>query len=150
MDELPEEEQLRETAEKIHPIYVPTGVAFKKILWAFERDVGISPPKYFVLHILTKEEHISQGEISRLSGVDPSRVTQLAKLLEGEGLIERTRDPEDNRVVRMHLTSEGRRAFEMAAERSKVFRNRVRRALNEEEHRELRRLLGKLTAEMED
>jgi DNA-binding MarR family transcriptional regulator len=150
MDELHEEEQLRETAEKIHPIYVPTGLAFKKILWAFERDVGISPPKYFVLHILNKEEHISQGEISRLSGVDPSRVTQLAKLLEGEGLIERTRDPEDNRVVRMHLTSEGRRAFEMAAERSKVFRNRVRRALNEEEHRELRRLLGKLTAEMED
>ena len=150
MDELHEEEQLRETAEKVHPIYVPTGLAFKKILWAFERDVGISPPKYFVLHLLAKEGNISQGEISRLSGVDPSRVTQLAKLLEREGLIERTRDPEDNRVVRMHLTSEGRRAFEMAAERSEAFRKRVRRALNEEEHRELRRLLGKLTAEMEN
>ena len=150
MDELHEEEQLRETAEKVHPIYVPTGWAFKKILWAFEQDVGISPPKYFVLHVLAKEGNISQGEISRLSGVDPSRVTQLAKLLEREGLIERTRDPEDNRVVRMHLTSEGRRAFEMAAERSEAFRKRVRRALNEEEHRELRRLLGKLTAEMEN
>ena len=150
MDELHEDKQLRETAEKIHPIYVPTGLAFKKILWAFERDVGISPPKYFVLHILTKEDNVSQGEISRLSGVDPSRVTQLAKLLEGERLIERTRDPEDNRVVRMHLTPEGRRAFEMASERSEVFRSRVRRALNEEEHRELRRLLGKLTAAMED
>ncbi len=150
MDELHEEEQLRETAERIHPIYVPTGLAFKKILWAFERDVGISPPKYFVLHVLAKEGNISQGEISRLSGVDPSRVTQLAKLLEREGLIERTRDPEDNRVVRMHLTPEGRRAFEMASERSEVFKNRVRRALNEEEHRELRRLLGKLTAAMED
>lgn len=139
-----------ETAEKVHPIYVPTGLVLKKILWAFERDVGISPPKYFILHVLAKEDGISQGEIGRLYGVDPSRITRLAKQLEAEGLIERTRDPKDNRVVRMNLTSEGRRVFEMAAERSEVFRKRVRSALNEEEHKELRRLLGKLTEAMED
>lgn len=139
-----------EMAEKVYPIYVPTGLVLKKILWAFERDVGISPPKYFILHVLAKEGGISQGEIGRLYGVDPSRITRLAKQLEGEGLISRTRDPEDNRVVRMSLTSEGRRVFEMASERSEVFRKRVRSALNEEEHRELRRLLGKLTEAMED
>ena len=139
-----------EIAEKVYPIYVPTGLVLKKILWAFERDVGISPPKYFILHVLAGEAGISQGEIGRLYGVDPSRITRLAKQLEGEGWIERTRDPQDNRVVRMSLTSEGRRAFEMASERGDVFRNRVRRALNEEEHRELRRLLGKLTKAMED
>ena len=140
----------QEIAEKVYPIYVPTGLLLKKILWAFERDVGISPPKYFILHVLAREGGISQGEIGRLYGVDPSRVTRLAKQLEEEGLIERTRDPQDNRVVRMSLTSEGRRAFEMATERSDAFRSRVRRALNEEEHKELRRLLGKLTEAMED
>jgi DNA-binding MarR family transcriptional regulator len=140
----------QEIAEKVYPIYIPTGLLLKKILWAFERDVGISPPKYFILHVLAGEGGISQGEIGRLYGVDPSRVTRLAKQLEGEGLIERTRDPEDNRVVRMSLSSEGRRTFEIATERSEVFRGRVRRALNEEEHKELRRLLGKLTAAMED
>jgi DNA-binding MarR family transcriptional regulator len=150
MDRLHEEDRLKDAAEKVYPIYVPTGLVLKKILWAFERDVGISPPKYFILHVLANEGSVSQGEIGRLYGVDPSRITRLAKLLEGEGLIERTRDPKDNRVVRMHLTPEGRRAFEMASERSEVFRNRVRRALNEEEHRELRRLLGKLTEAMED
>ena len=139
-----------EITEKAYEIYVPTGLVLKKILWAFERDVGMSPPKYFVLHVLAREGGTSQGEIGRLYGVDPSRVTRLAKQLEGEGLIERTRAPEDNRVVRMQLTSEGRRTFEMATERSEVFRNRVRRALNEEEHKELRRLLGKLTEAMED
>ena len=139
-----------EVAEKVYPIYVPTGLLLKKILWAFERDVGISPPKYFVLHVLAREAGISQGEIGRLYGVDPSRATRLAKQLEGEGLIERTRDPQDNRVVRMSLTAEGRQAFEMATERSELFRSRVRRALNEEEHRELKRLLGKLTEAMED
>jgi DNA-binding MarR family transcriptional regulator len=82
--------------------------------------------------------------------VDPSRITRLAKQLEGEGWIERTRNPEDNRVVRMSLTSEGRRAFEMASERGEVFKDRVRSALSEEEHMELRRLLDKLTEAMED
>ena len=139
-----------EIAEKVYPIYVPTGLVLKKILWAFERDVGISPPKYFVLHVLAGEAGISQGEIGRLYGVDPSRITRLAKQLETEGLIERTRNPEDNRVVRMSLTSEGRRAFEMASERGEVFKDRVRSALSEEEHSELRRLLDKLTEAMED
>ena len=139
-----------EIAEKVYPVYVPTGLVLKKILWAFERDVGISPPKYFILHVLAKEAGISQGEIGRLYGVDPSRITRLAKQLETEGLIERTRDPEDNRVVRMSLTSEGRRAFEMASERGEVFKDRVRSALSEEEYRELRRLLDKLTEAMED
>jgi len=139
-----------EIAEKVYPVYVPTGLVLKKILWAFERDVGISPPKYFILHVLAREAGISQGEIGRLYGVDPSRITRLAKQLETEGLIERTRDPEDNRVVRMSLTSEGRRAFEMASERGEVFKDRVRSALSEEEYRELRRLLDKLTEAMED
>ena len=139
-----------EIAEKVYPIYVPTGLVLKKILWAFERDVGISPPKYFVLHVLAREAGISQGEIGRLYGVDPSRITRLAKQLETVKLIERTRDPEDNRVVRMSLTSEGRRAFEMASERGEVFKDRVRSALSEEEHMELRRLLDKLTEAMED
>ena len=137
-------------AEKVYPIYVPTGLVLKKILWAFERDVGISPPKYFVLHVLAREAGISQGEIGRLYGVDPSRITRLAGQLEDEGWIERTRDPQDNRVVRMSLTSEGRRAFEMASERGEVFKDRVRSALSEEEHMELRRLLDKLTEAMED
>jgi MarR family transcriptional regulator, organic hydroperoxide resistance regulator len=150
MDWLREEDRRGEVVGEVYPIYVTTGLVLKKLLWAFERDVGISPPRYFVLHVLAGEDGISQGGISRLYGVDPSRVTRLAKQLEGEGLIERNRDPEDNRVVRMRLTPEGRRAFELASERIEGFRNRVRRALNEEEHKELRRLLGKLAEAMED
>jgi DNA-binding MarR family transcriptional regulator len=144
MDGLHEEDRLKDAAEKINPIFAPIGLVFKKMLWAFEQDVGLSPPKYFILELLAKGAGMSQGEIGQLSDVDPSRITRLAKQLEGEGLIERARDPKDNRVVRLHLTSEGRRVFEMASQRSEVFRSRIRRALSEAEQRELRRLLGKV------
>ena len=136
-------------AEDITRDFTPVGLAFKKILGAFERDVGISPPKYFVLKMLAKESNLRQGEISELSGVDPSRITQLAKKMEREGLIDRTRAPEDNRVVHMRLTSKGRQALHLASERSKVLRSRVQGALSEEERRELRRLLGKLAEAMD-
>ena len=149
MDGLQEENRRREAAEKVNPIYASVGSALKKLLWAFESDVGVSPPKYFLLHMLANEDSISQGEMSRLSGVDPSRVTRLAKQLEGEGLIERTRNPKDNRAVRMHLTPEGRRVFEAASERREVLRTRIRRTLSQEEEEELRRLLGKVVEALE-
>lgn len=149
MDRLHEKDRLKEAAETINPIFAQVGAAFKKIRRAFEQDVGVGPPAYFVLQMLTVEDSISQGEIGRLSGVDPARVTRLAKLMEGEGLIERARDPEDNRVVRMHLTPEGMRTFELASERSEAFRSRIHTTLNDEEQEELQRLLGKVIKAME-
>ena len=150
MDGLREEDRLKEAAEKVNPIYASVGSAFKKLLWAFESNVGMSPPKYFLLHMLANEGSISQGQMGHLSGVDPSRVTQMAKVMEGEGLIERARDPKDNRVVRMRLTPAGRRAFEVASERREVVRARIRRVLSREEEGELRRLLGKVVEALED
>jgi DNA-binding MarR family transcriptional regulator len=149
MDRLHEEDRLKEAAKTINPIFAQVGAAFKKVRSAFERDVGVGPPMYFVLQMLSVEDGISQGEIGRLSGVEPARVTRLAKLMEGEGLIERVRDPEDNRVVRMHLTPEGKQAFELASEKSEVFRSRICGALSEEEQEELQRLLGKVIKAME-
>ena len=150
MDRSLEQDRLKEAAETINPIFAQVGAAFKKIRSAFERDVGVGPPMYFVLHMLSVEDGISQGEIGRLAGVEPARVTRIAKLMEREGLIERARGPEDNRVVRMHLTPEGKQAFELASERSEVFRIRIRSTLTEEEQEELQRLLGRVIEAMDD
>jgi MarR family transcriptional regulator, organic hydroperoxide resistance regulator len=143
-------DRLKDQAERIDPIFAQVGAALKKIRWAFERDVGMGAPKYFVLQLLAAEDGISQGEVGQHYNVDPSRVTRLAKLLEREGLIERTRDLEDNRVVRLHLTPEGRRVVERACERSWAFGARIGDALSEGEQAQLLRLLGKLTEAMED
>ena len=150
MGSVREEERLREAAGRVDPVYSSVGSTFKKLLWAFESRVGISPPKYLLLHMLASEGSITQGQMSSLSGVDPSRVTQMAKGLEKEGLIERTRDPEDNRVVRMRLTPEGRRVFDAASERRRAVKARIRRSLSEEEEAELRRLLGRVVEALEE
>ena len=142
--------RLKETADEVNPIYASVGSAFKRLLFAFESEVGMSPPRYFLLHMVANEENISQGQVGQLSGVDPSRVTQVAKSLERDGLIQRHRDPNDNRVVRMRLSAEGRRIFEGASAKREVLRARIRRALSREEEDELRRLLGKVAEALED
>ena len=68
--------------------------------------------------------------------------------MESDGLIRRERDPEDNRVVRMYLTDEGRTKLREMPRLKEEFRRRIGGALSEEEVAELRRMLGVLAEAM--
>ena len=118
------------------------GLAFWRMKHAFEREVGLSAATWFLLTMLIDEDGISQGEVSHRFEVDPSRITRLAQRLEKEGLLRRERDPEDNRVVRLHATEEGRRLIESRQERREGFEDRARREFSPEELAEFRRALG--------
>ena len=126
------------------------GLAFWRMKHAFEREVGLSAATWFLLAMLIDEDGISQGEVSHRFEVDPSRITRLAKRLEGEGLLLRKRDPEDNRVVRLHATEEGRRLIESRQERREGFEDRVRREFSTEEMAEFRLALGVVARLMKD
>jgi MarR family transcriptional regulator, organic hydroperoxide resistance regulator len=126
------------------------GLAFWRMKQAFEREVGLSTATWFLLAMLIDEDGLSQGEVSQRFEVDPSRVTRLAQRLEAEGLLRRTRDPEDNRVVRLHATEEGRRQIESRQGRREGFEERIRRELTQEELAEFRRVLGVVARLMQD
>ncbi|MBV8828023.1 MAG: MarR family transcriptional regulator [Acidobacteriaceae bacterium] len=145
-----EQRRVTEANEDMDLVLAPVGLAFKKMLKAFERDTGVSPGKYFVLRMLARQDGISQGEAWNRFAVDPSRITRLAKSLEKEGLVRRERDPEDNRVVRMYLTEEGHRMIDEFSSRHERFESRVREAVSEEDLGELQRILGVLTEAMND
>jgi DNA-binding MarR family transcriptional regulator len=100
--------------------------------------------------MLIEEDGISQGEVSHRFEVDPSRITRLAQRLEGEGLLRRKRDPEDNRVVRLHISSEGRLLIESRQERREGFEERLRQEFAQEELAEFRRALGVVARLMKD
>jgi DNA-binding MarR family transcriptional regulator len=117
---------------------------------AFEREVGLSTATWFLLSMLVEEDGISQGEVSHRFEVDPSRITRLAQRLQDEGLLSRKRDPEDNRVVRLYATEEGRLLIESCQERREGFEARFRREFTPEELAELRRALGVVSRLMQD
>lgn len=141
---------MEKKAEEISPLMAPLALAFWRMRSAFEREVGIGPGTWFTLTMLIREDGISQGEVSHKFEVDPSRVTRLAQRLEKEGLLRRERDPEDNRVVRLRVTEEGRRLIESRQERRERFEDRIRQELSDEEIEEFRRVLGIVARVMKD
>ena len=144
--ELRREEVVRESI----PVLAPLGLAFKRMMAMVERETGLSAPKWFVLVVLSRRDGIGQGEVSQLFEVDPSRVTRIAQALEGDGLVRRARDREDNRVVRMYLTDEGRRRLRKLPDLNRRIEKRIRSVLSEEEHGELQRMLGLLAEAMKE
>jgi DNA-binding MarR family transcriptional regulator len=74
----------------------------------------------------------------------------LSQALEEDGLIRRERDAEDNRVVRIYLTEEGRAKVAELPQLRERFRERVSSVLSDEEVDELRRMLRLLAQSMKD
>jgi len=143
-------ELLAEKAGGDGPLMPLLGLAFWRMKRAFEREVGLSAATWFLLTMLINEDGISQGEVSHRFEVDPSRITRLAQRLEGEGLLRRERDPEDNRMVRLHATEEGRLLIESRQRRHEGFEDRARRGFSPEELAEFRRALGVVARLMKD
>ena len=153
MEERTSEETARRSTEVQHisdSLLPSLGLAFWRMKHAFEREVGLSTATWFLLSMLIEEDGISQGEVSHRFEVDPSRITRLAQRLQDEGLLRRERDPEDNRVVRLYVTEEGRLLVESSQERRERFESRFRREFSPEELAEFRRALGVVARLMED
>ena len=139
-----------EVVGEINPVLPPLALAFKRMVSTIERESGVNGLKWFVLTRLAGKDGLSQGEVSRFYEMDPSRVTRTAQALENEGLISRERDPEDNRVVRMYLTDEGRTLLRKLPDLNERLQRRIHAVLSEEELTELRRMLVVLAEAMKD
>lgn len=74
----------------------------------------ITPEQYWLLKLLNKQGELSISELAEVLGVTGSSVTTACKRLEKSGLLKRTRqaDGQDERVVLVTLTSEGRAQIE--------------------------------------
>ncbi|MEU0532034.1 MarR family winged helix-turn-helix transcriptional regulator [Amycolatopsis tolypomycina] len=74
--------------------------------------VGLTHAQYVFLASLAGMERAgaspSQRELADHTGLEALYVSKLARTLDAEGLVERTRDPADTRTVRLRLTARGR------------------------------------------
>jgi DNA-binding MarR family transcriptional regulator len=143
-----EERSREEVLRGVHPVLPSLALAFKRLVTTIERESGVGGMKWFVLTMLGRQDGINQGALTQEYEMDPSKVTRTAQALENEGLIRRERDVEDNRVMRMYLTDDGRELLERLPEINDQINRRVQSVLSEEEFEELRRMLGLLAVAM--
>ena len=76
--------------------------------------LGLTYPQYLAMLILWEEKSASVKSLGERLGLDSGTLTPLLKRLEQRGVITRRRDTDDERVVRIELTGEGRRLREKA------------------------------------
>jgi DNA-binding MarR family transcriptional regulator len=69
---------------------------------------GLTAPQWAVLARLWEEDGQSPSAIGKSLHFDRPTITGIVDRLEEKGLVRKTRDAEDRRVVRIHLTARGR------------------------------------------
>jgi DNA-binding MarR family transcriptional regulator len=74
---------------------------------ALLEPLGLTYPQYLVMLVLWEEDGVAVKELGLRLGLDSGTLTPLLQRLEAAGLVERTRDRADQRVVRIALTTEG-------------------------------------------
>ncbi|MFK0087743.1 MarR family winged helix-turn-helix transcriptional regulator [Pseudomonas sp. NPDC090755] len=85
-----------------------TSLLMTKVYKPLLQALGLTYPQYLAMLVLWEQDGLTVGEISHHLLTDPGSLTPLLKRLEAEGLLKRTRSREDERVVLVHLTDQGR------------------------------------------
>ena len=70
--------------------------------------LGLTYPQYLVMLVLWEQDAVLVKDIGARLFLDSGTLTPLLKRLEAGGLLERRRDPHDERQVRISLTEAGR------------------------------------------
>jgi DNA-binding MarR family transcriptional regulator len=79
-------------------------------------ELGLTYPQYLVMIVLWEHETCSVKDIGRILHLDSGTLSPLLKRLESAGFIKRQRRVEDERVVDITLTDEGRELSRRAAD----------------------------------
>jgi DNA-binding MarR family transcriptional regulator len=86
------------------------GKAYKPIL----EELGLTYTQYITIIALWEEDHQTVSGLGEKLFLESNTLTPMLKKLEVMGYLERQRDPEDERQVRVGLTKNGRRLREKA------------------------------------
>jgi DNA-binding MarR family transcriptional regulator len=73
-----------------------------------ERDTGLTGPQVWAIRVIAENEPIKVSNIARRMYLHVATVVGIVDRLEARGLVHRTRDTKDRRVVHVALTAEGR------------------------------------------
>ncbi|AZD80953.1 MarR family winged helix-turn-helix transcriptional regulator [Pseudomonas chlororaphis] len=91
-----------------------TSLLMTKVYKPLLQELGLTYPQYLAMMVLWEQDGLTVGEISSRLLTDPGSLTPLLKRLEAEGLLSRTRSREDERVVIIELSEQGRALYDRA------------------------------------
>ncbi len=110
----------------------------------YESRFGIGVSEWRAMAVLGRQSVLSASEVAERTSMDKVRVSRAVASLLGKGLVERRRDPVDQRVIRLTLTRRGLEIYRRVAALALAFEERLLAGVEEEERRRLFALLERL------
>ena len=107
------DESMRLDSQLCFPLYA----ASRKVVNLYTphlKPLGITYTQYIMFLVLWEKDGITVGELCKRLMLDTGTVTPMLKNTEKQGLIKRTRSEEDERVVVVSLTEEGKALYKKA------------------------------------
>ena len=104
----------------------------------------ITPPQFIALQWLHESGDMTIGDLSTKMYLAFSTTTDLVDRMEKNELVQRVRDENDRRVVRIHLLSEGERIIQEVILKRQDYLRDITEEFTEEEFEQLSRTLQKL------
>lgn len=108
----------------------------------------ITPPQFVALQWLLELGDMTIGDLSNKMYLAFSTTTDLIDRMERSELVQRVRDEQDRRVVRIHLLAEGERIIEEVIDKRQQYLKEILGQFDEKEVANLSILLEKLHQEM--
>lgn len=126
-------------------LYACTSAIESRVRQRLQARFATTLPRFDLLAQLERHPGgLTMGELSRRLMVTGGNVTGIADGLEADGLIVRSRDPQDRRAWRARLTPAGRRAFRSMAAAHERWIVEMFAGLGRAQRAQLAELLGEL------
>ena len=109
----------------------------------YEAEAGLTIPEWRVLAHLSQSGPVSVRDINARVNLDKSVVSRAASRLEQAGLLRKSSDDSDQRLVALDLTDQGRALMERLGRIAETFQADLMRELGEDGP-QLSRTLGRL------
>lgn len=107
--------------------------------------IGLFPGQEQTLQALAASDGATMGDLSRTLRVRPPTISKTIARLTAQGLVDRRVSSKDGRVVRVHLTDEGRAKLAAIEEMSAQVETELFDILGDKEAKRLRKLLRELS-----
>ncbi|WP_404453377.1 MarR family transcriptional regulator [Virgibacillus necropolis] len=108
----------------------------------------ITSPQFIALQWLLEEGDLTIGELSNKNGLAFSTTTDLVDRMEKNELVERVRDLNDRRVVRIHVLEKGNTIIHEVIKKRQEYLGEVLTNFSDEETETLNKLLSFLHEQM--
>lgn len=108
------------------------------------RAYGITVARWRILAVLNDQDGRNIGDLARLTGTEQSAISRVVDQMVRDGLVTRRPAPKDQRIVEVHMTTEGRRVIAKLLPRARERAARAVADFSEQEVATLRGLLHRM------